>query len=77
MPKVNPKEPNAFTFARVVNAKYKLCSDLRALALALLATMPVEIMEAWGRNELKDADIIKRAGLLGEVDDVKRKAFGG
>jgi hypothetical protein len=52
---------NRHTFARIVNAKYTLGSDRRALALFYLSTMSKEVVEAWGRGELTNADIIDRA----------------
>jgi hypothetical protein len=40
----------ADAFARIVNQKYKLGSDRRALALFWLASMPKETIEAWGNG---------------------------
>jgi hypothetical protein len=62
-----PQESTAYTFARIVNRKYKLGSDRRALALFWLASMSKQTIEAWGNDTLKDAEIIKRADKLGLV----------
>jgi hypothetical protein len=64
VPKANPQEPNAYAFARIVNGKYKLGSDRRALTF-WLASMSVDTMERWGRSELRDADILKLADKMG------------
>ena len=54
-------ESTAYTFARLVEEKYHVGSRRRALALFWLARMSRDVMEAWGRGELTDADIMRRA----------------
>ena len=50
------EQSTAYTFARIVNQKYQLGSERRALALFWLSS---------GAGRLTDADIFKRAGEMG------------
>jgi hypothetical protein len=59
------EQSTAYTFARIVNQKYQLGSERRALALFWLSSMPKEVIEAWGTGRLTDADIFKRADEMG------------
>jgi hypothetical protein len=58
------QESTAYTFARIVNAKYKLGSDRRALTLFWLSYMSKDVIERWGKGELLDADIIHKANEM-------------
>lgn len=65
MPKVNGADPNCYVFARVVNGKYNLGSDRRALTLFWLARLPADLVEQWGRGKLSDDAIMHEADKRG------------